>query len=326
MKCNINSKSYFVGHFIIFMSFFLSILLILTSSNDPREYQISEIGFSKFDVRNGDVIKASLNNGNYVLYLAGHKSTDLEQLIIDGIDINLYINISFMVSKVGSSIVIQGNDQCTIKFKTNDDKTSTINLWLIPSTICTGNINYAEGSPYFYVEFNTFNHDSQNSCLFMLEYTNELLDIRFGYNKNNGHVSSIYTNNFEKPALTLSTYNEKDKHKFNAPFLIRYDKIQNEKFIFKSTVDSQIHICETWGPAICTTEGCSYQSSESTIQQCSNVPDNDDYKKKMIIGIVVAIVVVVVIVVVIAIIYVLKKRSKKDHGTVNSNLLNSSSV
>ena len=289
-----------------------------------HEYMISEVGYSKFLVQNEDTIKVTSNkDNNYTLFYGNiDKQTILNHVNIDGNDVNFSTPDFFEAD----SLVINIHHNATLKFKSYDNKASSIDIWFIPSSLCPNYYSYTYLSSVYYLEFSSEITVSTN-CFFVLDYTKNKLDINFGYKMKTDKFANLYTNNFETPALSLSDYNENNKYQYNVPFFIQYELIKGNKFIFSAKTDGSTCACNDMAPNICTSNGCVFGKSFKTSSNCnthySKIDNNIEISK---IGIAIFVIVVVAIVVGVTIYCIKKKKAKKNRDTVNNNLLNSSSL
>lgn len=313
------------------MNLFIPILLILTYSTNKyqrdsvnsNEKIISEVGFYSLNVTNGDTIKTAFNDGKYSLFYATSNvdfvnTPVIDQLTIDGNEVN--ISSISLIEKY--SLAINANNDAILKFKSYSSQSSLIYFWLIPSSICTGNKLFIDGSTPMKFEFNS-NDILTNNCLFVMKKDDNKISINLGYGKRDGKYASVYTSTFNRPTIVLPEYHENTKHTLNIPILVQFELFNNKFFL--DIIDQNTNpFCQFRSSKSCNISGCfndiSCGFSCTASSQSNSSTSNID--TKTIIIVVVVVVVVAAVLIAITVICIIRKRAKKKNNTINGSLMN----
>lgn len=241
-------------------------------------------------------------------------------MTIDGNEVN--ISSFSLIEKY--ALAINANNEAILKFKSYSSQNSIIYFWLIPSSICTGNKLFIDGSSPMKFEFNSKDIPT-NNCLFVMKNgNNNKISINLGYGKRDGKYASVYTSTFNRPTIVLPEYHENSIHTLNIPILVQFELFNNKFFL--DIIDQNTNpFCQFRSSKSCNISGCfddisggfSCTASSESQYSTSNVDT------KTIIIVVVVIVVVVAVIIAITVICIIKKRrAKKKNNTIDGSLMN----
>lgn len=279
------------------------------------EYSFTEPGFSLLPIQNETKITVDFNNGQYTLFLLASLCL-VSKLSIDENDIN----------SPGMSLVrIVGTEKSTIVITSKPFLEGTLDVWLIPSSLCFGDFDFLTSSPQ-----NSKKTDSTRSasgcCIFGPKSLDGQWKINFGYEKSTEKIGSLYTQIYDNPVLTLSMYEEQEKYEYPVPFIVQFDSIANNPFLFTSLTKGAGSASTTATLYSCTVEGCKPNKRMSTDDGSNN---HQSYSitnintKGIIIGVVIAVAVVAVVAVFVS--YRIIKK-KKERNIKNCNLMDPSAI